>query len=276
MQFKKNPAKSFRSSNNSRQQPASSKKRETTSWEGVGGWYQQIVGESGHYYHQAVILPKLLKMLAAKPGHSLLDLACGQGVLARALPDTVQYQGLDLAAGLIKMARKQATGKQQDFAVQDITQPFTLQKKDFDYATIILALQNLEQPLEALKNARKHLKEQGKLFIVLNHPCFRIPRQSSWQVDEAKKVQYRRIDRYMSAMKIPIQTHPGKPSKETETWSFHYSLTDIVQWLASAGFQISSMQEWCSDKQSTGKNAKMEDRAREEIPLFLTIEAVAC
>ncbi len=275
MQFKKNPAKSFRSPHGSRQS-GPFKKRETTSWEGVGGWYQQIVGESGHYYHQAVILPKLLKMLAVKPGHSLLDLACGQGVLARALPDAVQYQGLDLAAGLIKMAKKQATSKQQEFAVQDITQPFTLQKKDFDYAAIILALQNLEQPLEALKNARRHLKEHGKLFIVLNHPCFRIPRQSSWQIDEAKKVQYRRIDRYMSPMKIPIQTHPGKPSKETETWSFHYSLSNIAECLASAGFLISSMQEWCSDKQSTGKNAKMEDRARDEIPLFLAIEAVAC
>jgi hypothetical protein len=33
------------------------------------------------------------------------------------------------------------------------------------------------------------------------------------------------------------------------------------------------MEEWCSDKKSEGAAARMEDRARKEFPLFLTILA---
>jgi hypothetical protein len=109
--------------------------------------------------------------------------------------------------------------------------------------------------------------------IVLNHPCFRIPRQSSWKVDLENNTQFRRIDRYMSPMKIPIQAHPSKGASSASTLSFHYPLSAYIQWLNACGFVLESMEEWCSDKTSIGKNAKMENRCREEFPLFLALKA---
>src|SRR5262249_49920639 len=106
---------------------------------------------------------------------------------------------------------------------------------------------------------------------VLNHPCFRIPRQSSWQVDSEKKIQYRRLDRYLSPMQIPINAHPSKGERSATTLSFHHPLSAYSQWLRDAGFVISCMEEWCSDKVSTGSAAKMENRSRAEFPLFLTL-----
>jgi len=43
--------------------------------------------------------------------------------------------------------------------------------------------------------------------------------------------------------------------------------------LKEAGFVIEMLDEWCSDKQSTGSKAKMENRSRDEIPMFLAIVA---
>jgi hypothetical protein len=108
----------------------------------------------------------------------------------------------------------------------------------------------------------------------MNHPCFRVPRQSSWGVDEQKKLQYRRIDRYMEPLKIPIQTHPGQGDKSPQTWSFHHPLSTYVEGLSKSGFVIEKIEEWLSDKLSTGGKAKMENRSRLEFPLFLTIYAV--
>jgi SAM-dependent methyltransferase len=136
-----------------------------------------------------------------------------------------------------------------------------------------LVIQNLEDPLKALGNASKALRPGGKLLIVMNHPCYRIPRQSSWGVDEAKKLQYRRIDLYLTPLKIPIQTHPGAGEKSETTWSFHRPLSDYVQALAKAGLMVETMEEWISDKKSTGPKAKMENRSRTEFPLFLAISA---
>lgn len=248
-------------------------KNNPSSWEESAGWYDQVVGEKGHYYHQQVILPNLIRLLdLKKSGQYILDLACGQGILERHIPKEVGYLGIDVSPALIKQAKNRVQASQHAFLVQDLMGALNLPKKDYTAAVCILAIQNMEQPLQLFKNASSHLQKKGQLVLVLNHPCFRIPRQSSWGIDEQKKIQYRRIDHYLSTMKIPIQTHPGG-QKELQTWSYHFSLSSYSQWLFEAGFTIETMEEWCSDKVSTGKYATMENRSRKEIPLFLTIVA---
>ena len=138
---------------------------------------------------------------------------------------------------------------------------------------MILSLQNINNPVAVLANTSAVLAPKGKLIIVLNHPCFRIPRQTSWGIDSAKKLQYRRIDRYFSPLRIPIDVHPGKPSHKV-VWDYHYSLSDYFQFLHQSGFTIELLEEWMSDKQSVGPTAKMENFARKEFPLFLTIVAI--
>ncbi|HSX26677.1 MAG TPA: class I SAM-dependent methyltransferase [Chlamydiales bacterium] len=209
-------------------------------------------------------------MLELKPNGSLLDLGCGQGVLARHLPKGVEYWGVDSSPSLIETAKRLTKGGH--FVVGDASREIEV-KKDFDWACLILSLQNMEHPQGAISAAGRHLKKGGKLLIVLNHPCFRIPRQSHWGVDEEMKLQYRRLNSYMSAQKIPIQTNPGKGEKSAATYSYHYPISSYSEWLHKEGFQIALMQEWCSDKKSEGGKAKMEDRARREFPLFLAILA---
>jgi SAM-dependent methyltransferase len=243
-----------------------------TSWEPVEKWYQNIVENEGHYYHKHIILPGVLRLSGQV--ESVLDLACGTGVLAQHLPKNVEYVGIDSAASFIKAASQKDDSPNHSYVVGDITKPLNLKKKDFSLATILLAVQNLQHPLFAFKNAAHHLAEGSKLILVLNHPCFRIPRQSSWEVDIIKKIQYRRIDRYHSTLEIPIQTHPGKGQHSPSTWSFHYPLCYFINWLFESGFRTEIMEEWCSDKQSTGKNARMENKGRSEIPLFLAIRAI--
>lgn len=242
-----------------------------TSWEPVQKWYHSSVGEEGHYYHQKIVLPGVLKLLNLRPGSSLLDIACGNGVLARQLPKNIYYEGLDLSSSLIKEAKKMLPS--HPFHISDITKPFPIKKTDFSHAAIVLAIQNVEQAGQVFLHAGKHLTPGGTLVIVMNHPCFRIPRQSSWKVDEAQKMQYRRIDRYSSPLQIPIQAEPSKGEKSAQTWSFHVPLSQYSKWLQEAGFMIELIEEWHSDKISTGKNAKMENRSREEFPLFMAIKA---
>lgn len=242
-----------------------------TNWETSSSWYDKVVGEKGHYYHQQVIIPGVLRLLG--PQANLLDLACGQGILARHLPKAVNYFGVDGSESLVRAAKQYAPQSPHKFLVRDLMQPLDLPTKDFSSATCILALQNLENPAPLFRSAHAHLKPKAPLVLVLNHPCFRIPRQSSWGVDEQKKMQYRRIERYMSPLKIPIQTQPSRHEVSETTWSFHHPLSFISAQLKAAGFTIDLIEEWCSDKKSTGKTATMENRSRQEFPLFMAIVA---
>lgn len=243
-----------------------------TSWQGVKGWYNKIVGSEGHYYHEHVVIPGVLKLLKLKPDDSLVDLGCGQGVLSRGIPPIQRYLGLDLSPGLIGEADRKNKKENYIFDVRDVTRLIREAAPEFTHATIILALQNMADAQTALKNAARFLIPGGKLVIVINHPCFRIPRQSGWHIDERTKLQTRWINRYLSPLKIPITMHPGKQSSEM-TWSFHHSLQDYSDMLNKAGFVITKMEEWTSDKESEGRAAKMENRARSEFPLFLAIQA---
>ena len=206
-------------------------------------------------------------------GHfsSLLDLGCGQGVLARHLPKGVDYVGIDASKALIQKAQKMTPG--QKFFAADASLPLPLEKKTFDRVSFILSLQNMEKGKEAIFIAASHLARGGKMLFVLNHPCFRIPRQSSWGIDEKKKLQYRRIESYKTAQKIPIQTAPSQKEKSATTYSYHHPLSEIVLWLQNGKLVIENLEEWYSDKKSEGPKSKMEDRARGEIPLFLCLIA---
>jgi hypothetical protein len=124
-----------------------------------------------------------------------------------------------------------------------------------------------------VRQAGGRLKRGGRLLIVLNHPCFRIPRQSGWGIDEESDLQYRRIQRYMTPLEIPIQMHPGKGERSETTLSFHRPLSVYSSWLWQAGFLIEKIEEWCSDKTSEGAASRRENRARREIPLFLALLA---
>lgn len=247
--------------------------KQPTSWEPVQQWYQSIVEDEGHYFHRQIILPGVLKLLGNQID-SVLDLACGSGVLANHLPPNVNYLGVDISPSFIKSAQQKDKNNRHEYVVADVVKPLKLQKHDFTHAVMILAAQNLDQPKLAFKNAAKYLATGAHFILVINHPCFRIPRQSSWGIDANSKTQYRRIDRYLSEMKIPIHAHPSKKEASTSTLSFHHPLSSFVNWLFEAGFATEVMEEWCSDKQSTGKNAKMENRSRSEFPLFLAIRAI--
>ncbi|MFQ5481351.1 MAG: SAM-dependent methyltransferase, partial [Nitrospinaceae bacterium] len=123
------------------------------------------------------------------------------------------------------------------------------------------------------QNVRRWLKPGGRFVMVMTHPCFRIPRQTHWGFDEAKKIQYRRVDGYASARSIPMLTPPLQGSRGY-TMTYHRPLADYARELVQAGMAIDRLEEWCSAKASQpGKRAKAENRARREFPLFLALRA---
>lgn len=247
-------------------------KSQDTSWQQSSQWYHNLVGSDGHYYHEHVVLPGVKRLLDLGPKSSLVDFGCGQGVLAQQIPTISSYLGIDAAASLIAAAPKKLPHQSSRFIVKDVTKPLTDLKNTFSHAVIMLALQNMAQPEGAIANAARLLESNGTLVLVLNHPCFRIPRQSGWDVDEKTKLQHRWMNRYLSPLKIPITMNPSQRQSAT-TWSFHLPLSAYTKMLTDHGFVITALEEWTSDKESVGKAAKMENRARSEFPLFLAIKA---
>ncbi len=243
-----------------------------TSWGKVAPWYNKLVGSSGHYYHERVIFPNLKKLYQPKNGDHVLDVGCGQGVYGRLLPAGVEYTGIDLSKELIADAKKLDHSKSHSYFVADATDALPVESDSYDLAISILALQNMKDSSSAIGEMAKSIKVGGTIIVVLNHPAFRIPRQSSWEVDEKNKLEYRRINRYLSPLEIPINAHPGVKNSVV-TWSYHQPISYYTKALTDSNCSIISLEEWVSDKESQGKAKRMEDRARSEFPLFLCLVA---
>lgn len=262
---------------NERRNPRSNVRpnRPRSEWKTSSDWYDQLVGEKGHYYHQKIVLPGFIRLARFHDYKqaSLLDLGCGQGILARMLPEGVEYFGVDSSTPLVEAAKYRDRNPGHHYFVGDATEECPFAKNNFTHAAFILSLQNISSYEKAIAIAARRLCKGGKLIVILNHPCFRIPKQSHWGVDHETATQYRRIDRYLSPLRVPIQTHPSQGERSVKTWSYHRPLSDYSEAFQRGGLLIESIEEWCSDKKSTGKMAQMENRSRKEIPLFLGIVA---
>ncbi len=249
-----------------------------TSWGKVAGWYDKMLESGTDNYQSGLILPNLLRILDVKKGMTIVDVACGQGFFAREFAKLgARVYGSDVAPELIKLAGKNTPPSLRPKISYQISPSDNLsfiKSQSIDSAVIVLALQNIEKVKETLSECFRVLKSGGRLVLVLNHPAFRIPKSSSWGWDEANKGQYRRIDQYLSELRVKIQMHPGDKPEE-ETISFHRPLQFYFKALAKNNFLVSRFEEWTSNKMSEkGPRAEAEDRARKEIPLFLCLEAV--
>jgi len=252
-------------------------KKDKTSWGKVAGWYSDLLEKEEGTYQKDLILPNLVRLMDIKKGEMVLDLACGQGFFSRELFKLgAKVTGADISKELIGLAGK--IDKEEDIKIEYKVSPADdlgfMKEKSMDKIVIVLAIQNIENVSGVFKECQRVLKPGGKLFLVLNHPAFRIPKQSSWQWDEKTNDQYRRIDQYLSESKIDIQMHPGDKPEE-KTISFHRPLQYYFKLLGKNGFAVDRLEEWNSNKKSQpGPRAKAEDKIRKEIPIFMFLEAI--
>ena len=246
--------------------------KKDTSWDKSADWYQGVTEEAGSYQKE-VILPNLLRLINPKPGQKIIDIGCGTGFFARALAEKgAVLTGLDNSTDMIKTATTFKTPDPITYLVGSADNLKLLKNKAYDAALIVLALQNMEHLAKVFNEAARVLKPGGNLYLVLNHPAFRIPKASSWEWTPDQNTQFRRIDKYLSESKQKIVMHPGESS--AYTLSFHRPLQTYVKLLGKSGFGVTNLEEWISNRIGPkGKTFAALEQARKEIPLFLFIEA---
>jgi len=258
-----------------------------TSWGAVAEWYDDLLEEGADSYQKNVIMPNVIRILEPKKGMTVADIACGQGYFSRAFASNgATVVACDVSRELIDIAKGQGAkslelggkskedGNAIEYHVASADKLSFMADGTADAATIILALQNIENYSGALQECSRVLKTGGRLILVINHPAFRIPKSSSWQWESEK--EYRRIDAYMSDQTFKIDMTPGQKAEASKkfTVSFHRPLQSYFKALNKGGLAVTRFEEWISHKKSQkGPHSAEEDRMRKEIPMFLCLEA---
>lgn len=249
-----------------------------THWDPVAKWYNGWVGKKGSLYHRAVAIPTVMELADPKPGELLLDLGCGQGVLApHTLKRGARYRGVDGSRTLVQLARRHhgenPRGKEAaQFVLGDVRKLSTLpevQAGSADVAVFMLSIQDMDPLNEVLEAAAGALKADGRIVIFMLHPAFRVPRQSGWGFDSGRKLTYRRVDSYLTPRGVPMKAYAEVTSRASgTTMSFHRPLSAYVNTLSDLGFWLERLEE--IPDPNVDKNTKKETL---DIPLFVALKA---
>ncbi|USN98413.1 MAG: methyltransferase domain-containing protein [Phycisphaeraceae bacterium] len=257
-----------------------------THWDRVSAWYDELLTDRGSDHHEKVLIPGSLRLLDVQPGQRVLDVACGQGILSRAIAATgAEVLGVDASASLIERARElRPEGAPIEFRVGDaqrLTDTIDAGAAGFDAATCLMALMNIEDLFATLAGVAALLKPGGRFVAAILHPAFRTPRRTAWGWEgptPETQQQFRRVDAYLGEEAIEITMNPGAASDGAEavtTTTFHRPISAYVDAARHAGLVIEALEEWASERESKpGPRADEENRARREIPMFLAFCAL--
>jgi SAM-dependent methyltransferase len=110
---------------------------------------------------------RLVELLAPKPGERLLDLACGPGTvalqMAEAAGPTSTVVGVDLAAGMLEVARQEARRRGLDVRFEEMDiEDLAFEDASFDGATCGHGLQFCPDLARALREVRRALRSGGR------------------------------------------------------------------------------------------------------------------
>lgn len=240
-------------------------------WDPVADWYDGWVGPHGSDHHRYLAIPAVMNLLEPQPDEQILDLGCGQGVLASHIASSgARYTGVDVSRRMIALARRHHH-KQGRFLCGDaraLNRVSGLRAASCDAVVFLLSIEDMNPLEDVLRSAAWALREPGRIVILMRHPCFRVPRQSGWGDDPNRKLRYRRVDSYLTPLSVPMKAYEHTDSGKTI--SFHRPLSHYINTLAAQGLAVDYFDEIVTHRAAANR---AERRADQEFPLFLALRA---
>lgn len=219
-------------------------------WDRNAGFWDGYFKE-GNDFHRLLVSPAVERLLELQPGEQVLDVACGNGALARRLADLgAQVTACDVSPAFIERARARSTGygDRVAYALADATdeaQLLALGEGRFDAATCTMALMDMAQ-IEPLFRALARLVRPGGRFVFTTmHPCFNSndPHKLLEETDrdgELVVTAAMKIEKYITPFHKLGLGVIGQPEAQ---YYFHRPLHLLLQPAFRAGWLIDGLEE---------------------------------
>ena len=245
-------------------------------WEDMAAWWDERQGEEGDLWHRTIIDPTLFKVLGPAERQDVLDLACGNGYVARKLARSgARVTGVDASLAMIEraLAREERDPLGIAYHVADAARMDVLGDATFDVVVCNMALMDMPNAEGALREAARVLKPWGRIVASMVHPCFDLGEDSGWVVEKVgpSTTVFRKVSRYRAAS--PKRAHwRGEAERIWFTTSYHRPLSWYFRALRNAGFVVSTFEE--PEPTEEFKVESPQGEWVEQVPLQCVIEAL--
>lgn len=246
-------------------------------WEELAAWYDERQGDEGDLWHRTLIDPALFQVLGSVAGQDILDLACGNGYIARRLArQGARLTGVDLSAPIIERARRREAKEPLGitYHVADATHLDMLPDASFDAVVSNMALMDIADAEGAIDEAARVLRPHGRLVASLEHPCFTPVNASAWDIEVANYTVtiWRKVSRYRELFDEPV---PWRIDQDRfyHTRSYHRPLSWYLRALGKAGLAVVALEE-PEPTQEFLESESPQAPWIAQVPLHCVIEAV--
>ncbi|KAG5296292.1 methyltransferase [Histoplasma capsulatum G186AR] len=233
-------------------------------WELNASFWDQHMGYEGNDYYRIVELPSLERMAAVKPGDRALDLATGNGLVARWLASNgARVIATDGSQAMIDHAKHRSTNANGEnvnsisYQILDATstQSFenfiakeTAEEGPFDIVVMNMAIMDIAT-LEPLAAALPKLLKQntGRFVATLLHPL--ITAGSTRVLEYGDSRETGREEEHVS-LKITTYLHSPAPMKAEAMkgqpfyqYTFHRPIHDVLSPFLRSGLVLDAFEE---------------------------------
>jgi ubiquinone/menaquinone biosynthesis C-methylase UbiE len=251
--------------------------RTTVDWEEMAAWWDERQGDEGDLWHRTLIDPTLFRVLGPVEGLHVLDLACGNGYIARKLARSgARVMGVDAFRPIIEHARAREERESLGvvYHVADAARLDGLGDASFDVVVCNMALMDIPDAEGALREAAHMLRLRGRLVASFSYPCFDVSVSSSgWAVERMgfETTVFRKVSRYRRVFEHWIPWR-GEAGQEWRTPAYHRPLSWYFRALRRAGFVVTAFEEPEPTEEFLAEDP--DGAWIEQIPLHCVIEAL--
>lgn len=221
-------------------------------WERNSVYWDSHMGE-GNAFHLQLIRPAVEGLLAPRPGETVLDLACGNGLYARHLADLgCHVVACDFSEAFIELAVRRESGRSRSHPIKyqmidaaDPDQLATLGRDRFDAIACNMAIMDIVDINPLFEAVPRMLKPEGRFVFTIMHPCFNhtdavFASELDEQVSPPAVTRSLRISNYLD---IPPRKGPGVEGQPELHYSFHRPLSEVLNLAFDHGMMMDGIME---------------------------------
>ena len=220
-------------------------------WEANAAHWDDYMGAAGNDFVNRLVWPATQRLLDARPGERVLDVACGNGLYALRLAELgAHVTAFDFSAALIARARTRSADHAEriDYHVLDATDLnalLALGEGQYDAALCNMALFDMADIAPLAAGLARLLRPGGRFIFSVMHPCFNGLHATfvAEGHDDGRRLTTRyglRLSRYLTPFAAEGIAIRGQPEPQLY---FHRPLGELLRPFLSAGFVIDGLEE---------------------------------
>lgn len=220
-------------------------------WNQKAAFWDDLHGEAGNRFHRELVSPAVERLLALQPGEQVLDIACGNGTMARRLAELgAAVTAVDFSAELIERARSrgQVDGSPIVYAVVDATDEDALVAIGagrFDAVVCTMALMDIPVIAPLYRAVVQLLRRDGRFVFATAHPAFNSnnPIFTAEMADvngQLVKTYALKFTQYLTLGATKAAGAPGEPNPH---YYYHRPLHELLGEAFAAGLVMDGLEE---------------------------------